>query len=177
ATLDINGRLTQITKLSGNGTITNSSGATGVTTFNRGASPDSTFAGSIQDGASGPGGMRLRVLGTGTRTLTRANSYTCSATVESNINFGTPTLQVGNGGTSGSIVGNVAFVNGVGTPTLAFNRSDNLTYGGNLSGTGALIQKGAGTLTLSGDNSGFTGTMTINAGTLAVSADNNLGFS
>lgn len=43
------------------------------------------------------------------------------------------TLQIGNGGTSGSIVSNVT-----NNATLAFNRSDTLTYGGVVSGTGVL---------------------------------------
>jgi outer membrane autotransporter protein len=96
---------------------------------------------------------------------TGTNTYTGSTSIDV-----TETLRIGNGGTTGSIVSNVA-VGG----TLIFNRSDSATYGGQLSGAGAVQQNGTGKLTLTGDNSGYTGAMTINAGTLSVSADNNLG--
>ena len=54
-------------------------------------------------------------------------------------------MQIGNGGTTGSIAGNVT-----NNATLAFNRSDALTYGDVISGNGALQQNGAGSLNLTG---------------------------
>ena len=48
-----------------------------------------------------------------------------------------------------------------------FNRSDALTYGGVISGTGSLTKSGTGTLTLTGDNT-YTGGTTISAGTLQI---------
>ncbi|KVN96354.1 hypothetical protein WJ69_02710, partial [Burkholderia ubonensis] len=69
-------------------------------------------------------------------------------------------LQLGNGGTSGSIVGNVTN-NG----TLAFDRSDTVSYGGTISGSGSVGQIGAGTTVLTGNNS-YTGGTTISAGAL-----------
>ena len=74
------------------------------------------------------------------------------------INAGT--LQLGAGGTTGSITGNVAN-NGI----LAFNRSDVVTFGGVISGTGSVQQNGTGTTDLTGDNT-YTGGTIINAGTL-----------
>ncbi|MCP3713762.1 autotransporter outer membrane beta-barrel domain-containing protein, partial [Paraburkholderia sp. CNPSo 3274] len=71
-------------------------------------------------------------------------------------------LQLGNGGTSGSIVGNVTD-NG----TLAFDRSDTLTYGGVVSGTGALVQMGTGTTVLTGTST-YSGPTTVQTGTLTV---------
>jgi autotransporter-associated beta strand protein len=44
---------------------------------------------------------------------------------------------------------------------LAFNRSDDVTYGGVISGTGSLTQAGSGQLTLTGTNT-FTGGTTVN---------------
>src|SRR5260370_24020142 len=69
-------------------------------------------------------------------------------------------LRPGNGGTSGSITGNVAD-NG----TLAFDRSDAVTFGGVISGTGSLVQLGSDTLTLTGNNT-YSGGTTISTGTL-----------
>ena len=86
--------------------------------------------------------------------LTGANSYTGGTTISAG------TLQLGNGGTTGSIVGDVTD-NG----TLAFNRSDAITFGGVVSGTGSLTQLGAGTTTLTGTNT-YTGGTTISAGRL-----------
>ena len=92
--------------------------------------------------------------GTGTTILTGTNTYSGGTT----INAGT--LQIGDGGTGGSIVGDV-----VNNATLAFNRSDTYTFGGAISGTGSLQQNGTGTTVLTGANS-YSGGTTINAGTL-----------
>ena len=95
-------------------------------------------------------------LGAGTLTLTAANTYTGGTTISAG------TVSVGDGSTTGSIVGDVA-----NSGTLAFNRSDALTYAGVVSGTGAMSKSGAGTLTLTGNNT-YTGGTTINAGTVSV---------
>ncbi|WP_273793989.1 autotransporter-associated beta strand repeat-containing protein, partial [Brucella anthropi] len=60
-------------------------------------------------------------------------------------------LQIGNGGTAGSIVGDV-----VNNGTLAFNRNNSLDFSGVISGSGGVQQLGTGTLTLSGTNT-YTG--------------------
>ena len=54
------------------------------------------------------------------------------------------TLQIGNGGTTGSIVGNV-----VNDGVLAFNRSNTLTLAVNISGSGSVQQVGSGITILS----------------------------
>ena len=51
--------------------------------------------------------------------------------------------------------------------SLAFSRSDTLTFGGAISGSGSLTQVGPGTLILTGANV-FGGTTTISAGTLQI---------
>ena len=116
-----------------------------------------TFGGLI----SGTGS--LTQLGGGTLTLTGANTYTGGTTISAG------TLQLGNGGTSGSIVGNVAD-NGV----LAFDRSDSVTFGGVISGTGSVLQEGAGATILTSANSYSGGTTVVN-GTLGVGANGALG--
>src|SRR5262249_39954895 len=69
---------------------------------------------------------------------------------------------IGNGGTTGSILGDVTD-NG----TLAFNRSDIVTFPGVISGSGELTQLGPGTLVLTG-NSTYTGATDIEGGALEV---------
>ncbi len=75
------------------------------------------------------GSGNLVQLGSGTVIITGANTYTGGTTISAG------TLQVGNGSTTGSISGNVTD-NG----TLAFDRSDSVTFGGVISGTGGLPQ-------------------------------------
>ena len=86
--------------------------------------------------------------------LTADNAYAGGTTIAAG------TFQLGNGGTGGSITGNVAN-NGV----LAFNRSDSLTFAGAITGSGALNQIGTGTTILTASSS-YTGGTTISAGTL-----------
>lgn len=97
--------------------MTNSGGAGAtLTTGNNNAS--TTFSGVIQDG---PGVTGLTKVGTGTFTLTGANTYTGLTTISGG------TLQIGSGAT-GSIVGDI-----VNNSALTFNRSGTLTYGGAIS--------------------------------------------
>ena len=99
----------------------------------------------------------LTKLGAGTTTLTGANTYSGTTTISAG------TLQVGNGGTTGTL-GTGAVVNNA---ALRINRSDAVTVGQAISGTGTLTKLGAGTTTLTGANT-YSGTTTISAGTLQV---------
>jgi fibronectin-binding autotransporter adhesin len=103
---------------------------------------------------------------TGTVVLTGNNTYTGGLTI---INVLT-TLQIGNGGPTGSIPGNVLdFGN------LAFKRSDDIIFSGIVSGTGTLSQISPGTLTLTGDNTYSGGTIISHNGTISVDSDPELG--
>ena len=124
------------------------SSATNTLSFNR--SDDTTYEGVIS------GGGKLTKLGAGTLTLTGTNTYTGGATISAG------TLQVGAGGTAGSVTGGI-----VNNAALTFNRSDDLTFAGVISGTGTLTKLAAGVLTLAGANTHSGGT-TISAGTLQV---------
>ena len=95
--------------------------------------------------------------------LTGTNSYGGGTTIAAG------TLQLGQGGTAGSISGNVAN-NG----TLAFNRSDAIRFDGAISGTGRVVQAGTGTTVLTGTNS-YSGGTAVTAGTLRVGSDAALG--
>jgi len=115
--------------------------------------------------------------GSGTTILTADNSYAGGTTISAG------TLQLGNGGTSGSIVGDV-----VNNATLAVNRSDALLLSGTISGTGSLVKQGAGTTTLTAANSYSGGTalkegrlnvghsLALGTGTLAMDDGTTLGF-
>ncbi|MGX5776916.1 autotransporter-associated beta strand repeat-containing protein [Methylorubrum zatmanii] len=115
----------------------------------------------IVSGAIATGSGSVAFTEGGTAILTAANTYTGGTAV------GGGTLQIGNGGTSGSIAGDVVTKYQGTAGTLAFNRSDAVTYAGVISGSGALEQKGPGTLTLTGTNT-YTGLTTVSGGTLRI---------
>ena len=110
---------------------------------------DNTISGII----SGTGALTKS--GAGALTLTSDNTFTGATTISAG------TLQIGNGGATGSLAG----LSIVDNSALIFNRSNALTYAGVVSGTGTLTQLGAGTTTLTGANT-YTGGTTISAGTL-----------
>ena len=112
---------------------------------------------------TGNGG--LNKLGAGTLVLTNNNTYTGTTRVASG------TLQLGNGGSYGSIAGDAIVQAGA---TLAFNRSGSLVYGGTLSGAGELRKQGEGTLILTGNNT-LTGVTRIDGGTLQIGNRGNTG--
>ncbi|MBF7730444.1 autotransporter family protein, partial [Pseudomonas sp. N040] len=95
--------------------------------------------------------------GSGTTTLTGTNTYSGGTTVNAG------TLQVGSGGTTGSL-GNGDVVN---DGILNFYRSDDIDIDSIIAGNGTLNQLGSGTLRLNGLNS-YTGATTVSAGMLQV---------
>ena len=115
--------------------------------------------------ATGWDGRTLTKAGAGTLILTADNSYSGGTIITGG------TLQLGDGGATGSITGHVA-----NDGTLAFNRSDVSTFAGTISGSGGLRQMGPGTTVLTGENS-YGGGTEIAGGTLQVSRDVNLGSS
>jgi autotransporter-associated beta strand protein len=144
----------------------------GHSTLRLGAVGNYTYSGQMTPDASvyrfGGGGGTLTVASNlgGERSLatyapvilTGANTYTGITTICYD------TLQVGDGGTTGTLgAGNVTINSGA---TLAFNRSDAVTVSNSIDGSGgSVVKNGAGTLTLSGTNT-YTGGTTINAGSL-----------
>jgi autotransporter-associated beta strand protein len=140
----------------GNGGATGTLGISSVVNnaaliFNRNASADLTVASAI----SGSG--TLTQLGAGKTILTSDNTYTGTTTISSG------TLQIGTGGTIGSISSTSAITD---NGSLIINRSDALTLSQNISGSGSLTQAGSGTTTLLGANS--YGATNISAGTLQI---------
>ncbi|NBT14594.1 MAG: hypothetical protein EBS56_13625, partial [Planctomycetia bacterium] len=102
--------------------------------------------------------------GSGTTILTADNTYSGTTTISAG------TLQLGNGGTSGTVASASVITNN----NLVVNRSDALTLASNISGGGNLIMNGTGTLTLTGTNS-YTNKTTLNAGTLSLGSANAIG--
>ncbi|HEY2008014.1 MAG TPA: autotransporter-associated beta strand repeat-containing protein [Rhizomicrobium sp.] len=155
-TLDISGASSSPTfaSLSGSGAVT--LGANNITlagpavSSNTIAAPTpADFSGTI----SGSGGLTVNG---GTQILSGTNTYTGGTAIASGA-----TLQMGDGGTGGTIVGNIANAG-----TLAFNYSGTTTFGGAITGAGGVNQLG-GTTVLTATNS-YSGGTTITAGTLQI---------
>ncbi len=168
----------------GNVTLASAVGSNGTLTIGTGAAAG-MVTGSINGGAGTAtinfnhntsayvfaplmsGTLAVNQIGAGTTILTANNTYAGSTTISAG------TLQLGNGGTTGSVTNNI-----IDNATLVFNRSDDLTYAGiissTVSGIGTVIKRGGGVLTLTGVN-GFNGPTVIEGGTLAISTARNLG--
>ncbi|WP_066473305.1 autotransporter-associated beta strand repeat-containing protein [Bosea sp. WAO] len=140
---------------------------------------------------SGAGG--LTKTGAGTLTLTGANTYTGDTV----INAGTLALGAGGSLASGGAVNlagagasfdisasgavqTIGALSGVagtsvtlGANSLTLGSAANATFGGSISGTGAIVKQDWGTQTLTGTNT-YTGGTTITAGTLALGAGGSL---
>ena len=150
AGLDITEFNTQIGSLAGGGSLGGNVTLGGSTLTVGGNNLASTFSGII----SGDAGNLIKT-GSGTLTLTGANTYTGTTTISAG------TMQVGDGGTlgtlgSGAITDNAA---------LVFKRFDVISVANVISGSGSLTQSGAGTLTLTGANT-YTGATTVTSGIL-----------
>ena len=98
-----------------------------ILTFNR------SNALTVANDISGTGAVNQN--GNGTTILTGTNTYTGGTTINNGV------LQLGDGGTTGSIVGNVNVTTG---EDLAFNRSDTMSFAGVISGAGTVQQIGTG---------------------------------
>jgi autotransporter-associated beta strand protein len=112
------------------------------------------------------------VSGTGAVSLTNGSDVIATGAIDSSgakTIDADSTLQLGNGGTSGSILGNITN-NG----SLVFDRSDVAAYADVISGTGSVSQIGSGTTILNGNNT-YTGGTNIAAGALAIGDANNPG--
>lgn len=96
--------------------------------------------------------------GAGTLLMVEDSTYTGATTITQGA------LQLGNGGTTGSIASSSAIHD---NGALVVNRSNTLTLAQRIDGTGSLTQAGTGTTVLSADNS-YTGATTVESGTLDV---------
>jgi fibronectin-binding autotransporter adhesin len=155
---DMNGLLENVNGLSGDGTVDNVTSSDTPTLIVGNNNASSTFSGVIKNTG---GAIALTKVGTGRLILTSQNTYSGDTTVNGGV------LQVGEGGTNGSIgAGPIALTSG----TLEFRRSDDFEIDDALAGGGGFTQGGTGTITLSGDNS-YTGATTVNGGMLRLTGD------
>lgn len=141
-----------------------------------------TVAGIIADGGSG---YNLTKAGSGTLTLTGANTYSGTTT----LSLGTLSISADNNlGTAPASVtaGKLVLAGGTLATTAGFTLNSNrgisvtgatnldvatgttLVYGGIIAGTAQLTKANNGTLTLSGASSGYSGGIVHNAGTLNI---------
>ena len=99
--------------------------------------------------------LALSKVGTGTAILTGNNTFSGTTTISAGV------LQLGNGGTTGSVATAITD-----NAQLTLDRSNTgLVLAGAISGTGSVVQIGSGTSTLSGTNT-YSGVTTVSAGTL-----------
>jgi fibronectin-binding autotransporter adhesin len=142
--------------LSGSSAITNNANLT----INR---SNTATQGTDFGSAAISGTGSLTQAGSGTTILTAANSYTGATTI------GAGVLQLGNGGTTGSLSASSTITNNA---NLTINRSNTVTQGTDFSsaaitGTGSFTQSGSGTTILNAANT-YSGSTTVNAGNLSV---------
>jgi autotransporter-associated beta strand protein len=135
------------------GTLTYSIGAKGLSTTFQGVITNSTVSGNL---------TAIVKVGPGSLTLTGTNSYTSTTTINAGI------LQIGNGGTSGSLAAASAINNNA---TLIFNHSDDITVGNAISGSGNTVKVGANIAAFTG-NVTSSGSLVISNGTAAIGAAN-----
>lgn len=144
----------------GTGMVENESGAanTGTLAVDTASGASYTFSGILRngDGSGTDGTLAFTKKGAGTQILTGSSTYTGDTTVEAGV------LQLGAGGTSGSIASASRVVLAGGQ--LEISRSNDYAFGNEITGNGALVHSGTGTTTLSNGSSTYTGTTEINAG-------------
>jgi autotransporter-associated beta strand protein len=144
ATLDIAGFQTPVANLTGTGIVTGSSGSI---LFVKGGD---TFAGTITGALSLHGVDAV---------LTGTNTYTGTTQVDGD-------LQLGNGGTTGSIPSQGAI--DIAAGALVIDHSNAVTIANQLTDAGGIDQSGTGTTLLSNTTNSYSGATEILAGTLEV---------
>jgi len=113
---------------------------------------------SFFDAISGAGNVTIENSPNVVVRLVSDSTYTGRTTIASGILM----IGQGNAGDPGSIVSSVT-----NNATLVFNRFEDLTYSGAISGPGVVTKQGAGKLTLTGTHT-YTGATSVRAGALLV---------
>jgi autotransporter-associated beta strand protein len=128
-----------LTNIGGSVKGSGAAGESGVLETRVAAGATHIFSGTLSDGTGG-GTLSYTKSGAGTQVFAGSNSHTGNTTLTEG------TLQLGNGGTAGSLAtaSNVIFNGG----RLAINRSDNVTFSNAMSGTGTFAAVGTGNVTI-----------------------------
>ena len=164
-------------------TVTNKGTINGSIALGGGNDTYNDYAGSTLNGQldGGTGTDTLNLLGSGTGTFGNVANFEILSVQSGNWTFtdsesftsttiaSGATLQIGNGGTTGSLSGSIDDEGG-----LIVDRSGTVTLSGAISGAGTLLAEGGGKLILSGANS-FTGGTTINGATVEIASANGAG--
>lgn len=155
AAVDFNDSVQQVVvNLNGAGSLASGTVGTNALTIFSVTGRTNTFSGVI----SGSHPVSFNTTGgNATMILAGDNTYTGGTTI-----CACQTLQLGAGGTAGSILGDVT-----NEGTLIFNRSNAYTFNGVISDIGNVIQNGAGTTVFTADNT-YSGGTAVNAGRLIV---------
>ncbi|MFM6171535.1 MAG: beta strand repeat-containing protein, partial [Sphaerospermopsis kisseleviana] len=115
------------------------------------------IAGTIADNNTAAGGtLGLIKAGSGRWVLGGDNTYTGGTIVQGG------TLQIGNGGFTGSVLGGI-----VNDGTLVVDRAGAVLLANAITGSGSLVKAGSGGLTLAGTNT-YAGTTTVLSGALGI---------
>ena len=117
-------------------------------------------------GAGPLNGGQLTLNGTGKLILATTN-----ASGYGNTTIAGGTLQVGNGGSTGSLGSGTVDDEGV----LAFNLSNNQTMAATISGSGSVVNNNTNTLTVNNSANTYTGGTVVNQGILKLGTANTLG--
>ncbi len=139
--------------LYGSGQISGAYGGAGTRTVSVQQTTDRTYSGTISDGG-GTRPIALTKLGAAKLTLSGANGYTGTTTVEAG------TLTIGDGAGSGSLSSGAVIVSNGATFAIDYGATGQV-YGNDFSGEGTLRIEGGQDPQFSGDNSGFTGPVII----------------
>ena len=132
-----------------------------------GSDASTTFAGVI----SGTGGFTKQ--GTGTLTLSGANTYSGNTAIDVSGGTISVTGTLGADSSPASYAGQVS----IGTSgTFSYGSTSNQTLTGKITGAGAITKSGNSTLTLSPSSpSDYTGATTLSAGTIKITVASALG--
>jgi autotransporter-associated beta strand protein len=155
ATLRIAGN-TSISGLSGSGTTTIDAGKTLSFFSNGGGFPP------FDSVVSGAGNVAIN----GYLAFVANQTYTGTTTLGEFAG-----LAFGQGGTAGSVAGDIVFTSP--NNSLAFDRADNFSFAGAISGPGSITKLNHATVTLTGAST-YAGGTNIHEGTLAIGAENAL---
>ncbi|MEI6345161.1 MAG: autotransporter-associated beta strand repeat-containing protein [Verrucomicrobiota bacterium] len=144
--------------LNGGQLILDQSLSNSISAGSGGATLNNTTDASLTGNLTGAGGFTKT--GAGTLTLLGAGGQTGGLTISSG------TVQVGNGGLTGSLGSSTAPVTN--NSSLVINLSTNVSVAQNISGSGSLTDVGSATITLSGTNTYTGGTTIANGSTIFV---------